>query len=294
MAKTELDNPLDWPGFITSTISVGSLLLALTFAAYGITQLNMVYFLLIIFALSLSIFIFHEKNAKCPLFDLRLFRIREFAGGNIAQLLNAVAWGAVLLLLSLYLQLVIGFSPFETGIRLIPFEITYFIAGISSGKLSDKYGCLPLTTFGLTLASVSLLLFSTADLNTSYLQLVTFMMLFAWGMGMFTAPNVSSIMSSVPLNKRGVASAFRNTVFNVGYAISLNLAIFLITLTVPYAQLTNIITTHDPVLVTEAQRVQLADGIRNTYVWLAALNTLAILPSAFRQKHLAAKHKRNA
>ncbi|MEM3421341.1 MAG: hypothetical protein QXT02_05655 [Candidatus Hadarchaeum sp.] len=48
------------------------------------------------------VFFMHESHAEYPLFDLSLLRIREFLGGNLAQLLNAAAWGAVLLLLSLY------------------------------------------------------------------------------------------------------------------------------------------------------------------------------------------------
>ncbi len=125
-------------GLITFTTTLTSFLLALTFEAYGLAEVNTVYILLLISAVSLAAFIGYERRVEHPVLDLRLLGIREFTGGVIAQLLNAAAWGAVLLLLSFYLQIVLGLSAFDAGIRLIPFEIVGLVVGMTSGKLSDK------------------------------------------------------------------------------------------------------------------------------------------------------------
>src|SRR5439155_110516 len=116
-----------------------------------------------------------------------------------------------------------------------PLDISTLAAGPLSGRLSDKYGHLPFTTSGLAIISLSLYLFSTTDASTPYSHLVVYMLLFGAGLGFFASPNISSIMGSVPPVRRGIASGFRATFFNVGYTISLNLAILITTFTVPYA-----------------------------------------------------------
>ena len=135
IATLERRAPIDWVGFATFTISLTGFLLALTFAAYGVAEKLTAYGLLIISAISLGIFAAYERRSKHPLLDLSLLRIREFAGGLIAQLLNAIAWGAVLLLLSLYFQLILGLTAFEAGMKMIPFEVAFLAAGPVSGRL---------------------------------------------------------------------------------------------------------------------------------------------------------------
>ena len=284
IAKVDRSTPVDWVGFVTFTASVTSLLLALTFAAYGMTDLALVYTLLLASLVSLLAFASYETKAKHPLFDLSLLRIREYTGGVVAQLMNAAAWGAVLLLVSLYLQLVAGLSAFEAGIQLIPFELVFLVAGTLSGRLSDRFGTLPFTTSGLALTSVSLFLLSTVDASTPYLRPIVYMIIFGAGTGLFASPNVSSIMGAVPEDRRGVASAFRAMMFNIGMTISLNLAILLMTLTIPYAELTRIMTSLNPVLIPEADKLLFVEGIKNTYLWLTVLNTVAIAPSVLRGK----------
>jgi EmrB/QacA subfamily drug resistance transporter len=278
----EKSSPIDWVGFLTFTVSITTFLFALTYDAYGMVDRNIVYILLAIAILSIAAFVRTERRLEHPLLDLRLLGIREFTGGVTAQLINAAAWGAVLLLLSLYLQLVVGLSPFDAGIRLIPFELASLAFGALSGKLSDRYGPFLFTTSGLAVTSLSLYLFSTVDASTPYLTVLAYMMIFGVGTGLFGSPNMSSIMGSVPADRRGVASAFRNTMFNVGFTISLNLAVILLTLIVPYPLLSEIITSLGPVNVTAADKLLFVEALQRTYLYLAVLNTIAIIPSILR------------
>lgn len=282
IAKLDRSAPIDWGGFISFTGFIMSLLLALTFAAYGVTERRVVEILFGVSVASLVVFVFLERRHPHPLLDLKLLRIREFTGGVVAQLLNAIAFGAVLLLLSLYFQLVLGLSPLATGLVILPLDIATLACGPLSGRLSDKYGHMPFTTTGLALTSLSLYLFSTTDASTPYSHLVVYMILLGAGLGFFASPNISSIMGSVPPERRGVASGFRATFYNIGYTISLNLAILLTTLTVPYALVTQMIASPNLVSITPADRLLFAQGLKTTYLWLAGLNTLAILPSLLR------------
>jgi EmrB/QacA subfamily drug resistance transporter len=275
---------IDWGGFFAFTVFVVSLLLALTYGAYGIGERLTVYELLIISIISMVAFVLYERRSKNPLLDLSLLKIREYTGGVIAQLINAIAWGAVLLLLSLYFQLIKGLSPFDAGIRMIPFDIAFLICGPLSGKLSDRFGHLPFTTSGIILTSASLYLFSTVDDFTPYSAIVVCMILFGAGIGFFSSPNMSSIMSVVPAHRRGIGSALRATFFNVGFAVSLNLAILMISLVVPYALITQIVSSSEASIITQADRMLFLSGLKSTYIWLAVLNTIAIIPSVFRGK----------
>src|SRR5213078_3415811 len=116
MAKLERGAPIDWGGFVAFTVFILSLLLALTVAAYGVSEAATIAGLLVLSAAGLSAFVFLERRHPHPLLDLKLLRIREFTGGLLAQMLNAIAFGAVLLLLSLYFQLVLDKKPLEAGL----------------------------------------------------------------------------------------------------------------------------------------------------------------------------------
>ena len=214
--------------------------------------------------------------------DLRLFRIREFAAGNIAQLLNALAWLGMMLLISFYMQIVLDFSPKQTGMGLLPLEFVFVIVGPLSGALSDKYGPRLFATAGLALSSAALFWLSGVTLSTAYMDMVVPLVLLGIGSGMFVSPNISSIMRSVPPNRRGVASAFRTTMFNVGGTASAGLAILLITTAIPYDTFSNLLRSPDPRAFGEMPEQAFVNGFRSAAFVLACINTLAIIPSLMR------------
>jgi EmrB/QacA subfamily drug resistance transporter len=282
IAKLDKATPIDWFGFASFSTAITSFLLALTYDAYGLSERLTVYGLLALSAVTLAIFIVNERRQSHPLLDLGLLKIREFTGGVIAQLLNAIAWGAFLLLLSLYLQLVLSMSPLDAGIRIIPFDIAFLSFGPLSGRLSDKFGHLPFTTSGLALTSVALFLFSTVTITTPISTVFVYMMMIGAGMGLFVSPNMSSIMRSVPEIRRGIASAFRSTFFQVGFVTSLNVAVLIMTFVIPYRTITDVISALNPVAISESDRLLFLRGLRTAYFSLAIVNLAAIAPSVLR------------
>jgi len=287
VGRFEAGAPMDWVGFGAFTTSITCFLLALTFAGYGIAEYSVVDELLSASALALVLFIIRERRTEHPLLDLSLLGIREFAGGVLANLLNAVSWGAVLLLLSIYLQLVRGLLPFQAGLALLPFDISFLILGPLSGRLSDRFGHLPFTTSGLSLMSISLYLLSIVNPFTPYLQLALDLVVFGAGIGLFSSPNISSIMGAVPPLRRGIASGFRATFFLVGFTLSFNLAILIMTFTVPYDLLTAIISSANPSSITLAEKTLFTTGLSKAYQWFALLNATAIVPSLLRGRRIS-------
>lgn len=282
VSKRDVGATMDWIGFATFSVSIISFLLALTYAAYGTVPVAGVLVLIALSAVFLLAFVIRERSYPHPLLDLGLLKIKEFTGGVVAQMLNSLAWGAVILLLSLYLQLVKGLSPLYAGLSILPFDLAFLAVGPLSGRLSDKYGHMPFTTTGLGIMSASLLLMSTTTVDTPYLTLALYLVVFGVGVGIFSSPNMSSIMGAVPPSERGVASALRATFFNVGYVLSFNVAILVMTAALPYSVITSVISSTNPSSILGVDKTLFAKGLDYAFQVSAVINAVAIIPSVLR------------
>lgn len=188
----------------------------INYGAYGTSGLITSYVLLISAAALIIVFLVYERKVDCPLIYLRVFKIREVSGGLFALLLNIITWTVVLLLLSLQFQLVENLSPLQARLRILPFEIAFLAVGPLSGRLADKYGQSQFTVTGLILSSIALFLFSTTGATTSYFTLSIYMVILGAGTGLFVAPNLRAVMSSVPPERHGIGSALFTLFLNIG------------------------------------------------------------------------------
>ncbi len=281
IATLEKGAPVDWIGFATLSVSLTSFLLALTYGAYGLIAVGTFVSVLLVSLITFVAFLWYEMRCKYPIIDLSLFRIREFTGGVVALTINGMAWGAFLLLLSLYLQLIAGYSPFEAGIRVIPFDLAFLALGPLSGRLSDRFGPILFTTAGIALTSLGLYLFSLVNAATPYPVLAAYMMVIGAGTGLFISPNTSAVMGVVPPQRRGTASGARALLFNVGSTVSLNVAILLMITVAPYALVTSVISSTGSHIPPSSSQI-FVEALQKAYFWLAAINAVAIVPSILR------------
>ena len=266
-------------GFIMFTAALTSLLLGATFATMSLVLLPFAIFLALVSAVTFATFIIHERRASDPLLDLRLFSEKLFAAGNLSLLLMALSMGAVMLIASLYLQVVRGYGALEAGLMFLPMEITFAVVGPVSGSLSDRYGSRSLTTVGLGILGASLLLLSGITATASYWEIAAMLALVGVGLGLFAAPNMSSIMRSAPPERRGVASAVRSTIFNSGAVISISLVAGILVTELPYptasAMLSGRLAT-----ISAADQAGFLDGITKALRVSAILSLLGMIPSA--------------
>ncbi|MEV4313226.1 MFS transporter [Actinocrispum sp. NPDC049592] len=226
---------IDWVGNITFTAGTGIVLAAIT---YGIQPYGghptgwtnpLVLGGLILGVALLVTFCVAETRIAEPMFRLRLFRIRAFAAGNLAALLTAVARGGLQFMLIIWLQGIWlplhGFTfeetPLWAGIYMLPLTVGFLIAGPVSGYLSDRFGARLFATSGLILVAGAFLGLLALPVNFSYPMFAALLVVSGIGQGMFSAPNTSAIMSSVPAHQRGVASGMRSTFQNSGTALSI-------------------------------------------------------------------------
>jgi len=166
-------------------------------------------------------FAWWELRHPEPMLDLRYFKIGSFGGGSLAITLVFFALFGLFFLITQYLQLVLGYSPFEAGVRLLPMALTIMVTAPTSAHLAERFGARNVVTAGLATVGVGLFLVSQFDAHTGYLQLILSLMLIAVGMGLTSAPSTGSIMASLPLGKAGVGSAVNDTTRELGGALGI-------------------------------------------------------------------------
>jgi MFS family permease len=176
-------------------------------------------------------FVVIETRIAEPMFQLGLFRIREFAAGNAAGLAVSVARGGLQFVLIIWLQgiwlPIHGYdysdTPLWAGIFLLPMTLGMLVAGPVSGLISDRIGVRGLATSGMLVFAGSFIGLMLLPVQFPYWAFAVLITLNGIGGGMFAAPNSSSIMGSVPAAQRGAASGMRSTFQNSGTALSIGI-----------------------------------------------------------------------
>ncbi|MCF3653490.1 MAG: MFS transporter [Aigarchaeota archaeon] len=232
---------LDIPGFLLFTSFLFSMAMGLTMMMNAAQWLSEAILSMILATILFALFIAHERRGRCRALDLSIFRNLQFTGGIIAQLLYSMGFGASLTLIVIFLEVLENYSASLTGLLITPFELSFLVFGVVGGRISDKKGFEMPTTTGLLLAGASLLMLSKISAATSLAHVITATIILGIGGGLFISPNTSSIMTSVPPERRGVASAIRTLSFNIGFLISLNIAVISLVQATSYEAATQLI-----------------------------------------------------
>ena len=182
-------------------------------------------------AIVLYIFIRRESKIQYPILNINLFKKnRIFVMSNISAFINYSSIYPISFLLSLYLQLVKGFNPEIASLIMIGQPVVQVIVSPLSGRLSDKIEPRIVSSIGMAVSCLGLVLFSFISLDTSILTIIVIMMVMGFGFALFVAPNTNAAMTSVEHKYYGVASAVINTMRNMGQMFSM--AILMIVLSI--------------------------------------------------------------
>ncbi len=173
---------------------------------------------------ALTAFVLYERRAHDPIVDLRLLRNRVFASANVSLILCFLALFAVSFLLPFYLEELKGFSTEQAGLLLTPLPLTIAVIAPISGSLADRFGTRWLTSGGLLLACVGLVLVSQLDAHSSVFEITWRLVLTGVGQGLFQSPNNSALMGAAPRGQQGSAAGFLATGRVIGQSISVALA----------------------------------------------------------------------
>ncbi|HYN96720.1 MAG TPA: MFS transporter, partial [Pilimelia sp.] len=167
----------------------------------------------------LAVFIGWERRAAYPALDVRLFRDPRFSAATASVGLVFFAAMGTFFFMAFYLQLVRGFSPLETGLLMLPFAAAQLVFAPRSAAMVARYGPKAVAATGLLLTAASLA--GMAFLAAATPIWLVGALFFVQGVGManIMPPATESIMSSVPRERAGVASAVSNTVRQVAAAL---------------------------------------------------------------------------
>jgi EmrB/QacA subfamily drug resistance transporter len=171
----------------------------------------------------LAVFVAIEARVRSPLVPLGIFRLRNLTTANGIGILSAAAMFAAFFFSTLYLQLVLGYSPLQVGLAFLPQSLIMAACSLSlSARLVMRFGVKPPMIVGLLLMTVALLLFARAPADGSFItDLLPSMVLLGLGAGIGFNPIFLAAMSDVPQEESGLASGVVNTAFMMGGALGL-------------------------------------------------------------------------
>jgi EmrB/QacA subfamily drug resistance transporter len=165
----------------------------------------------------LAAFLWWETRAPAPMLPLRFFRSRAFAATNgVSFAMFFGAFGSIFLL-SQFFQTAQGYSPFEAGLRTLPWTGMPMIVAPIAGLLSDRIGSRPLMATGLALQAIALSwLAAVSSPDVAYSSLVVPFMLAGTGMALVFAPSANAVLGAVRPEEAGQASGATNAIRELG------------------------------------------------------------------------------
>jgi EmrB/QacA subfamily drug resistance transporter len=161
-------------------------------------------------------FVFWELHSKSPMLDVRLFKDRRFGVSSIGMTLVFLTMFGFFFVVSQLFQLVLGYGPFESGLRMLPIMPVMIIFSTRAAGLVQRFGARTIVTIGMVLTAGGVFILSFLGPTSGYGHVLIGMFVMASGMGLTMTPMTELIMSSVPRDKAGVGSAMNDTTREVG------------------------------------------------------------------------------
>jgi EmrB/QacA subfamily drug resistance transporter len=201
----------------------------LTTAVYGITQANdngwASATTIGVFAAALALlvgFVLRETRTKDPLMSFSIFRIKTVAGANIAGFILGTALFSMFLMLTLYMQQVLGYSPLETGVAYLAVALTSIVGAMVAQTLVTRVGVKPVLVSGMALLTLGLLYFTQVSVGGSYLgDLFPGFLVIAVGLSFaFVAISIAAL-AGIEAKDAGLASGLLNTSQQIGGALGI-------------------------------------------------------------------------
>ena len=261
----------DVPGAVLVTSGLVTLVYAITQAnSYGWGSLATIG-LFTGAALLLGAFLLWESRAKDPLMPFSIFRLQTLVGANIAGFILGTALFGMFLMLTLYMQLVLGYSPMKTGVAYLAVAGSAIVTSGIAAQVVNRVGVKPALILGMTTLTAGLVYFTQVSVGGSYwTDLFPGFLLIAVGLGFSFVPISIAALAGVQPAEAGLASGLLNTSQQIGGALGI-------------AVLSSIATaTTSDQLATGAQPAfALTDGFQDAFIAGGLVAFVGILVSIF-------------
>jgi EmrB/QacA subfamily drug resistance transporter len=269
----------DVPGAVLVTAGLSSLVYAITQAGtQGWTSGRTIGFFVASAAMLVGFLLWEARHPE-PLMRLGIFRIRTVAGANVAGFIMGTAMFSMFLMLTLYMQQVLGYSAMKTGIAYLAVAGSAIVWSAVAAQLVTRIGVKPVLTAGMAFLTAGLVLFTQVSVGGSYVtDLLPGFLLIGVGIGFAFVPISIAALAGVQPAEAGLASGLINTSQQIGGALGI-------------AALATIATTRttDQIAAGTAQSQALVDGFTAAFIVGAVIAAVGIVASLtlIRREELA-------
>jgi len=216
--------PLDWPGAVLIACAVAVFVFGMLEAPARGWGNPLIWGSMTAGVALAAVFGFVEMRRRHPLLDVRLFRRPDFATGSATITVFFMAMFGFFFVIMQYIQLVMGYSAIQTAFALSPLMAPMLTLSVLSPWYLPRMGLRLVTFIGLLLISVGFLWMRVLQVDSPYWDMMWPLLVMSTGIGFCTAPSTLAIMTAVPDEKQGVASAVNDTTREVGAALGIALA----------------------------------------------------------------------
>ncbi|MGH2934130.1 MAG: DHA2 family efflux MFS transporter permease subunit, partial [Gaiellaceae bacterium] len=166
--------------------------------------------------LLLAAFVVYELRTPLPMLPLRLFRLRNFSVTNVETFAVYGALSGFSVFLTLFLLEFAGYSPFRSGLALLPTTIVMFVLSRVAGRMSMQYGPRLFMALGPIMAGVSMLAYARLPAHVNYwVDVLPALLGFSVGLSLTVAPLTTTVLADAGPGDAGVASGVNNAVARI-------------------------------------------------------------------------------
>jgi EmrB/QacA subfamily drug resistance transporter len=217
-AKIPSARRIDWLGFFTFSASLFMLVFALVQGNAKGWGSHYIVSLLIGSAVLMAVFLVGEWRQKDPMLDLAIFKRPAMVGVALGSFTISVSIFAMFLYLTLYVQVILGYSAFQAGLRFLPLTLLAFLVAPISGKLTVKIQSRYLMSLGLALVAVGCQFMTHVSATSTWLVLLPGFLVCGAGIGITNPVLASGSVSVVPPERTGMSTGTASTFRQLGIA----------------------------------------------------------------------------
>jgi EmrB/QacA subfamily drug resistance transporter len=170
---------------------------------------------------ALAAFAWHERRTPQPMLPMEMFRIRNFAVGNLATVAVYAGLSLATFIISIFVQQVGGYGATEAGLALMPITIIMFFLSSRFGALSGRYGPRLFMAAGPIISAIGFSTMIWVDASAAYLSLLPGIVLFGIGLSITVAPLTSAILDAIDSRQSGIGSAINNAVSRIAGLVAI-------------------------------------------------------------------------
>lgn len=214
---------IDWPGLVTFSSGLALLVIALLRGEQaGWTSAGILSSFAGAGVLLIAFVLIERARGEAAMLDLGFFRISSYRAISLAAILVAASGMSAIFLLVSYVQNVLGYSPWEAGLRFLPMTVVLFVAAIFAGGLTARVPHRVLVALAAGCVWLGLLLFKPlVEATSGWTALLPTMILLGMGLGMFNPPRAALSVGVVDPARSGAASGTSITFQQVGLALGI-------------------------------------------------------------------------